>query len=109
MWQILFYANNRGERPVQEFIHKLSPKPRSKVIALVRLLKEFGTFLKMPYAKKITKNIYELRIRGKEEVRIFYAISHRNIYLLHAFKKKSQEIPLKEIKLAENRFAAIDK
>ena len=108
-WKILFYENSRGERPVQEFITTLSPSSQSKVIGSVRLLREFGMFLKMPHSKKITKNLYELRIRGKEEVRIFYAFSRGKIYLLHAFKKKSQRTPSKEIKLAEARLATIDK
>lgn len=105
----MLFETNRGERPVEEFVESLLPSTQSKVVSLVRLLREFGTFLKMPHSKKVTKNLYELRVRGKEETRIFYAFSGDRIYLLHAFKKKSQNIPLKEIKLAENRLSSLDK
>lgn len=99
----MFYEANRGEKPVQEFIKKLSPATFAKILRMLELLEQYGTFLCMPHCKKITKDIYELRIRGKEEIRIFYFIKKRNIYLLHAFKKKSQNTPVKEIEVAERR------
>jgi len=59
----------------------------------------------MPHAKKLTGKIYELRIRGKEEVRIIYAFVKNRIYLLHAFKKKTQKTPIREIKIALRRLS----
>ena len=108
-WNILLFETARGDKPVEDFIKPLSSSSRSKVIHMIRLLKQFGTFLNMPHSKKITKDIYELRVKGKEEIRIFYAPFGRKIYLLHAFKKKSQKIQSKEIKLAEQRLKALDK
>lgn len=70
IWDIILFENDRGERPVEEFIKPLSSSSRSKVIHMIRLLKQFGTFLNMPHAKKITKEIYELRVRGKEEIKL---------------------------------------
>ena len=102
-WKLLFYEANRGEKPVQEFIKKLSPATFAKILRMLELLEQYGTFLCMPHCKKITKDIYELRIRGKEEIRIFYFIKKRNIYLPYAFKKKSQNTPVKEIEVAERR------
>lgn len=61
----------------------------------------------MPHCKKLTSDIFELRIRGKEEVRILYSTRKGDIYLLHAFKKKSQKTPAKEIKIAEQRMALL--
>jgi len=102
-WNIYFFETNRGEKPVEDFIEGLSPSAYAKVLRTLELLKQYGTFLCMPYCKKITQNVYELRIRGKEEIRIFYFIQKRNVYLLHAFKKKSQKTPKNEIKIAEQR------
>ena len=65
--------------------------------------------LGMPYSKKLTKEINELRIRGREEIRILYTFSKSNIYLLHAFKKKTQKTSKKEIKTAEARKKGLDK
>ena len=62
----------------------------------------------MPYAKKITDQLYELRIRGKVEIRIIYGFKNNEAVLLHIFKKKQNKIPRKEINTAEERFSLID-
>lgn len=40
---------------------------------------------------------------AEEELRIFYCFKGRTIYLLHGFKKQTQQIPQKEINLAMQR------
>ncbi|MFA9205973.1 MAG: type II toxin-antitoxin system RelE/ParE family toxin [Burkholderiaceae bacterium] len=44
-----------------------------------------------------------MRIRGKEEVRIFFCYKNIRIYLLHAIVKKKMKIPAKDIKIAIDR------
>ena len=65
----------------------------------------------MPYSKKITPNLYELRVLGKNNLRILYTIDsdEREIILLHAFAKKSQKLNVKDISLAESRRKRIDR
>jgi len=57
----------------------------------------------MPHSKKLTSNLFELRIRGRVEVRILYTFIRKDIYLLHAFKKKQQKTPREAIGLAKRR------
>ena len=57
----------------------------------------------MPHTKKVTSDLYELRIRGRQEIRIFYSFVKQDIYLLHVFIKKQQKIPRKEIEIAQTR------
>ena len=109
VWNIYFFQTPRGEKVVKEFIKKLQGKTIGKVSQNIDLLKIHGPFLGMPYSKRLIKEIYELRIRGKEEVRILYTFSRKNIYLLHAFKKQTQKTPSKEIKIAEDRRIMLDK
>lgn len=73
---------------------------KGKYIGMIDFLKNYGPFLSSKYTKKIRKNLYELRITGKEQVRILYAVREKDIILLHAFKKKTQKTPQKEIKTA---------
>jgi phage-related protein len=74
----------------------------------LELLEEFGPLLNMPHAKPLGDGLYELRVRGKQEVRVFYVFAHGdNIYLLHGFLKKDQAIPKREIKLARIRKSEI--
>ena len=67
---------------VKKFISNLQKDTQSKVLRYVELLKKFGPNLRMPYAKRITKDLYELRIRGKQETRIFYTIRSNKAFLL---------------------------
>jgi len=71
---------------------------------MLGLLKEHGPNLGMPYSKYMKDGLYELRVRGKNEVRIFYIFQiQHTICLLHAFKKKSQKTPPKELNIAFQR------
>ena len=63
--------------------------------------------MKPPYSKKTFDRLYELRIPGKEAVRIFYTLVNNKYYLLHAFKKKSQNTPKKEMKTALDRISEL--
>lgn len=106
-WEVIIYESERGEKLVEEFISSLEASTIAKVSHLIDLLEIHGPFLGTPHAKKLTPNLYELRIRGRQEVRIMYAFINRKIYLLSAFKKQTQKTPVKEIRNALKRRAAI--
>ena len=101
-WEIIFFETSRGERVVKEFIKSLDQKIISKISSGIDLLEKHGPILGMPHGKKLNKDLYELRIRGKQELRIIYGFTGKTIYLLHVFQKKTQKTPLKEIKIANN-------
>lgn len=102
-WKVLFYQTARGDYPVKEFIQKQDEATYAKILHSIMLLKNNGPFLKPPYIKKLKNNLYELRISGKNALRILYALHNNIYYLLHAFKKKKQKIQAKEIKIAIDR------
>lgn len=93
---------------VKKFISNLQKDTQSKVLRYIELLEKFGPNLRMPYAKRITKDLYELRIRGKQETRIFYTIRSNKAFLLHGYVKKTNKTPLREIKKALARLISID-
>ncbi len=102
-FKVYFFRTARGTHPVKEFMEEQSEEIYARILRSIKLLREGGPFLKPPDAKKIDKNLHELRIRGKEAVRIFYTKTDQGFLLLHAFKKKTQKIPRKELKLAIDR------
>ncbi|HEX7017607.1 MAG TPA: type II toxin-antitoxin system RelE/ParE family toxin [Patescibacteria group bacterium] len=102
-YQVIFYQSPRGKYPVQEFLESLDRSTQAKVIHLVRLLENYGPYLKPPYIKKIDTYLYELRTSGKIAVRIFYSKKNNVFVLLHGFIKKTQKAPSKEIKIALER------
>lgn len=105
--KIKFYESTRGEKIVESFLSSLEHPTRAKVARLIDLLQKYGPNLGMPHSKIITSGLYELRIRGKIEVRIFYTFKDKFVYFLHAFKKHSQKTPDKEIETANQRLKLI--
>lgn len=102
-WKVKFFQTARGELPVKEFIKEQDEATYAKILHAIILLRDHGPYLKPPYAKKIQNKLYELRISGEVAIRIFYTIKNDEYHLLHAFKKKTQKTPSKEIKVALNR------
>lgn len=107
IWKILLFETNRREKPVEKFIDSLGPNTIAKVIHHVDLLEKYGNLLRMPHSRRLVKDLYELRVKGKEEIRILYTFRSSNIYLLHAFKKKSQKTPKREMTTALKRIDKI--
>ena len=88
---------------VHDYLLTLEKSTYSKVIRHIKLLEEYSYSLSMPYSKPISRNLFELRTRGKQEIRILYCFYNNQIYLLHAFIKKTQQTPSREIDLALKR------
>lgn len=86
---------------------KLDSDAKARVVRDIDFLKKNGTRLTIPYAKKIDRNLWELRTNGKQKVRIIYSIKGNQIYIVHWFIKKSQKTPLKELNTAIRRLTEI--
>lgn len=102
-WKVKFFQTSRGGYPVKEFIEEQDEATYAKILHSIELLENHGPFLKPPYSKKLVDKVYELRITGSVAVRILYTIFSNEFHLLHAFKKKTQKTPSKEIKTALDR------
>ena len=105
-FEIVEFETYRGEKVVKAFLEKQSAHVQAYALRLIDMLK-YGPNLGMPYSRKISKDLYELRIKGREAVRILYTCRYSKIYLLHAFKKKTQKIPTREINIALKRVDTI--
>lgn len=88
---------------IQIFLLSFDDSVVSKITSALELLDELGEQIRPPRSKKVAKSIYELRVLTDLSVRIFYTFHKENIWVLHAFVKKSQRIPTKELKLVINR------
>ncbi len=92
---------------VEKFIYSLEKQTIAKTLRTIDLLEKFGNKLAMPHSKKVAGNIFELRIRGQQEVRIFYCFHKDQIHLLSGFVKKSQKTPPKELLKASNKYKVL--
>ncbi|WP_430883376.1 type II toxin-antitoxin system RelE/ParE family toxin [Fusibacter sp. JL216-2] len=106
MFEIIYYHKD-GQCPILDFLMKLPKKDRAKILREVDLLQDFGLQLGMPHVKKMkgTDDLWELRVKqGSDNYRIFYfTLKAKRFVLLHAFQKKSQKTPKKDIEIAEHR------
>lgn len=93
---------------VEEFIGSLEKIAVARILRTIDLLERFGNQLGMPHSKKVEEHIFELRIRGSQEVRIFYTFYRGSAILLHGFVKKTQKIPHKELVIAMKLWKALD-
>ena len=73
---------------------------------LIELLTEHGPSLRMPHSRAFVDGLFEVRPRGRSGIgRAFYCflLGKRVVVVLHAFIKKTQQTPDKELNLARKR------
>ncbi len=93
---------------VNKFIKSLNKPTIAKTTRTIELLEFFGSKLTMPYSKKIGDNLFELRIRGAQEVRILFTFKNNKAILIHGFIKKDRKIPKRHIDKAFKILRSID-
>jgi len=105
-WKVKCYSRQDGSVPVQKYIDNLSSGEQTKILSLIKLLREKGPNLYRPYADLLEDGIHELRIKlTGTQVRILYFFCYQNLIVLtNVFEKHSDKVPKDQIKLAkENR------
>jgi phage-related protein len=105
VWRLESYVDNRGRNPVEEFIRSLPAGEQAVLRARIAFLAEAGNRAREPLSKSLGEGLFELRTKSS---RIFYCFKPGGvIVLLHAFTKKSQKTPRRELQVALNRMENI--
>lgn len=109
--KIKFYLKSSGRSPVEEFIGECSAELRQDFVDAVNFLSQ-GQKLSMPVSRNLSTihaGLHELRLKDRSgQVRVFYYVKKNEaIYMLHAFKKKTQELPKNEIAIVLKRIGEI--
>jgi phage-related protein len=106
MREIHFYQTETDFCPVEEFLDSLTAKQAQKTAWVMQLIEEIE-LVPVQYFKKLvnTDDIWEVRVQaGNNIFRILgFLDDERLVVLNHAFQKKTQKTPKKEIKIAEKR------
>jgi phage-related protein len=76
---------------------------------LVELLIEHGPSLRLPHSRAFGDGLFELRPKGRSGIgRAFYCyLVGKQVIVLHAFIKKTQQTPDNELKLARKRLKEV--
>ena len=91
------------EKNAQKELRKFDEDVQIEFEAYFKILELEGK-LDFPSARKVTKDIFEIRIKLKGEYRGFYAyIGKLDIVILHFFRKKTQKTPIKDLELVQKR------
>ncbi len=99
-YSIVYYSEK-----VQEDVLALPDTLQARFIVLTARMIEHGPNLGLPHTDAIGGGLFELRLKGAEGIaRVMYCLLiEREIVVLHAFVKKTQKAPLKELLIARQR------
>ena len=108
MKEIRFYTASTGRCPVQDHLDALPDKTVQKVAWVLRAIRDLervpANYLKKPVN---TDGIWEVRVDvGHNTFRLLGFFDRQELIVLtNSFQKKTQQTPLAEIRLAEERKA----
>jgi phage-related protein len=104
----VYFRDAHGQEPVAEFLAAMPPKTRAALrnqLGRLNLLSDEQPHLPYPHSSQVEGELRELRChRGSDHYRVLYARSERLIVLLHAFPKRTTQIPRAEIEIALARW-----
>lgn len=106
MREILFYKTWSGRSPVEEFIHSLSAKQRSKVVVALDMIERAETTPSGLFKKLSgTGGLWEVRVQhARDTFRLLgFLDGPRHVMLVSGFAKKTEKVPVAEIGLAQER------
>lgn len=103
--RIEFYQTASGRVPVEDYLNSIHPDVRSAVSEAIRDIGQYGFKTLHADFRHILGKLWEIKI---DTNRIFYVMIHREkMVLLHAYKKQSQKMPRRELKVAIKRLKEV--
>lgn len=100
---VCFFRTDAGSEPVRGWLKELSAQDHKTIGEDIKTV-QFGWPLGMPLVRKMSKDLWEIRIHLEGRIaRVLFTIDEGVMVLLHGFIKKSQSTPPNDLKLAETR------
>lgn len=111
-FEIVFYKDKSSKSPVEDFLLELAKINRILVARTRNGLEKLRNkaYHREPLSKYVEPGLWELRIKSENNIlRILYTFRKgRVILLLHAFVKKQQKIPKRELESARKRLKELN-
>lgn len=109
MYKVSFYTPFGKISPIREYLDSVNESVRSKILKQFNYVQEYGLTPSIPNLRKIRNtSLWELRILGKDNIRIFCInFPNKEVKVLHIFSKKKQKTPQNEIAISLNRYKEI--
>ena len=110
MFNIYFFEDSRGIKPVREYLRELGGRGDKesrirlhKIQDYIKALRTYGKGAGQPYIRPLEGEIWELRPNSDRI--LFAAWIGDGFVLLHHFVKKTQKTPKSEIEQAKRNLA----
>lgn len=99
-WQFSYYSAK-----VQAAIEAWPTGIRASYLRIVEAMLEHGPDLGLPHTRALGGGLFEIRAKGREGIgRAFYCtVIGQRIVILHAFTKKTEQTPPRELATARAR------
>lgn len=107
-YEVLIHPLDENPNIVQKFFKQSQKSSIQKISRQLRYLEEYDLTSEVIDTKKLKGyDFWEIRILGKENIRIIVWGYEKFIFVIHIFKKKSQVTNPKELELAKYRLKMI--
>jgi phage-related protein len=105
-WTTEFYLESNGASPVEEFLDSLDLKTRARFRWSMEQLRVRNVQAREPLVRQLEGDLWELREESRTNIYriIYFFFTGRRIVFVHAFQKKSEKTPPREIELAKRRY-----
>jgi phage-related protein len=82
---------------------------RASFLRIAELIADFGPELGMPHTRAMGAGLFEIRAKGREGIgRAFFCTMHKGrVLILHAFVKKTERTPQRELAIARARLREV--
>ena len=103
-WEIQYYSET-----VRQDIAAWPVGIRAMYARITERMQVFGPHLGMPFTRPLGEGLFEVRAKGKEGIgrALFCTTAGQTIMILHAFIKKSQKTPQRDLELARRRLREV--
>lgn len=101
---VIFYSTASGTVPVLDWLRDMDKEDRRQLgLDLLRVQENWP--IGMPLCRNLGGGLWEVRssLRGGRIARLLFCLNDGEIFVLHAFLKKTQKTPVQDLKLAEKR------
>jgi len=76
--RVTYYISPLGENPVKDFLDSITKIQKTKVFRVFELYEKYGLSSIIPHTKKLAGTpFWEIRILGKDNVRVIYVLPHK--------------------------------
>lgn len=109
--EVYFYKTSSGNEPVREWLKDL-PKEDKRTIGFDIKTVQYGYPIGMPLTRVLygTNGLEEVRSNVSNGIaRVIFYVEDNSMVLLHAFIKKSQKTPQKDLDVAIKRYKDLSK